>query len=84
MAHSINDQLIKLSEAYAAHKNVSHWRVSFLARGDGQFFRRLKAGKGCSVRTAEMVLSFFSDHWPADLEWPRDISRPSVTKKETA
>ena len=27
--------LIELSAAYAKHLNLSHWRVSFLVRGDG-------------------------------------------------
>ncbi len=29
------------------------------------------------VRTKVRILQWFSDHWPADLEWPPDISRPA-------
>lgn len=72
--------LIHLSDAYAAHHNISHWRVSFLARGDGCFFKRLREGGGCTLRTAAKVTQWFSDNWPADLQWPRDITRPPKTK----
>lgn len=84
MSSDTHKNLIDLSLAYAAHTGLSHWRVSFLVRGDGQFFRRLADGKSCTVRTATQVLQWFSDHWPADLEWPRDIPRPPKSKKEAA
>lgn len=83
MIHAPYQHLIDLCDAYALHANVSHWRVSFLVRGDGQFFKRLKEGKGCTVKTASAALQWFSDNWPADLEWPRDIPRPSK-KREAA
>lgn len=68
--------LVTLSDAYAGHLGLSHWRVSYLARGDGQFFQRLRSGAGCTVRTQQKVLTWFADNWPADLDWPSDIPRP--------
>lgn len=77
--------LIILADAYAQHLNVSHWRVAFLVRGDGQFFKRLRDGKGCTVKTAVRTVQWFSDHWPSDLEWPAGIPRPpKPTPKEAA
>lgn len=76
--------LIDLGSAYASHTNLSHWRVSFLMRGDGQFLRRLGEGKSCTLKTATIAMQWFSDYWPADLEWPRHIPRPSKSKKEAA
>lgn len=35
-------------------------------------------------KTYRYFLDFFSQHWPADLEWPRDIARPASTSKERA
>ncbi|UOA25938.1 hypothetical protein DSM107133_00627 [Pseudosulfitobacter sp. DSM 107133] len=72
--------LLDLADAYALHANVTHWRVSFLVRGDGQFFERLRKGGGCTVKTAQKVHQWFSDHWPADLTWPSDIPRPRKKK----
>lgn len=82
MSTDIQTHMTTLCAAYAAHTNLSHWRVSFLARGDGQFFKRLSEGKGCTVKTAAQVIQWFADSWPSDLEWPRSIPRPSKTKKE--
>ena len=84
MSSDTHNHLIELCAAYAKHLNLSHWRVSFLARGDGQFFRRLTEGSGCTIKTAARVLAWFSDNWPADLEWPRHIPRPPKSKKEAA
>lgn len=84
MSSNPHTQLTTLCDAYASHMNLSHWRVSFLARGDGQFFKRLKDGCSCTVKTASAIFQWFADNWPSDLEWPRDIPRPPKSKKEAA
>src|SRR5437868_194658 len=84
MSSDIHKHLTDLGTAYASHTHLSHWRVSFLVRGDGQFLRRLGEGKSCTLRTAAAAMKWFSDNWPADLEWPRDIPRPAKTKSEAA
>ncbi len=84
MSTDTHAHLISLSDAYGAHMNVSRWRVSFLARGDGMFFKRLSEGSSCTLKTDTLVLQWFADNWPADLEWPRHIPRPPKTKKEAA
>ncbi len=76
--------LIDLSEAYAAHRGISHWRVSVLVGCGGGFFNGLKnSGASCTLKTAARVLGWFNANWPADLEWPRHIPRPKK-KKEAA
>lgn len=84
MSSDTHTHLISLCDAYAAHTNLSRWRVSFLARGDGMFFKRLAEGSSCTLRTATRVIQWFSDNWPSDLEWPRSIPRPEKSKKEAA
>lgn len=84
MSSDTHTHLIDLSEAFAGHLNLSHWRVSFLARGDGQFFKRLREGRGCTIKTAAMLFQWFSDNWPTDLEWPRDVPRPPKSRKDAA
>ena len=81
MSTDIHKDLIDLADAFAGHMRISHWRVSYLTRGDGQFFKRLREGKGCTVKTASAVFSWFDANWPADLAWPRDIPRPSRSKE---
>lgn len=73
--------LVTLAESFAAHRALSLSTVSTYARNDGKFFIRLKGGAGCTVRTAATVAQWFSDNWPDDLEWPRDIARPAKSRR---
>jgi len=80
MENATRNNSIRLCAAFAKRQNVSHWRVSFLARRDGPFCKRLGDGKSCTLTKAARVMRWFSDTRPADLEWPRDIARPDKTK----
>lgn len=42
---------------------------------------RLRRGQQSRItkNTAATALNYFSQHWPADLEWPRNIARPAST-----
>ena len=73
--------LIELAEAYCAHTGRTLSTVSTYASGDGKKFKHLKAGGGCTVRTASSVLAWFDANWPADLTWPKHIARPSAQSK---
>lgn len=84
MENATSKHLVDLANLYGAHHNVSHWRVSFLARGNGQFFRGLGEGKSCTLKTAAAVLQWFSDNWPDDLAWPKDIARPPRGSRRAA
>lgn len=49
---------------------------------DGNYFRRMKEeDAGCTLRTYEKLVLWFSTNWPADLEWPEDVPRPDVDDK---
>lgn len=76
--------LITLAETYAAHRGLTISTVSTYAAGDGKFFGKLKGPASCTLKTAESVLEWFAESWPADLEWPVDIERPDQSKKDAA
>lgn len=78
MRQASTDQIIRLADMYAAHRNLSHWRVSFLMRGNGKFIDNLRTGKTktCTLTTYEKCMAWAVENWPEDLEWPRDIPRP--------
>lgn len=76
--------LITLAETMAAHQGVTHFAISMRALGKGDFFKKLMSGGDCRTATAARVLGWFSETWPDDLEWPRDIPRPPKSKKEAA
>ncbi len=76
--------IVKQAEAYCAHTGKTLSTVGSYAVRDGKFFLRLGNGGGCTLRTAKRVIEWFSDNWPTDLEWPREIPRPTPNKKEAA
>ena len=79
----MNEQsLVDLGQRFADARGISLWRVGFLAAGDGKFFARLQGGRSCTLRVAQNVVQYLSDHWPAGLEWPTDILRPA-SRRET-
>lgn len=82
MAQDTHAQLLRLSEVFGEHRGISHWRVSALVGQSGRFFKRLRDGQSCTLKTAESVMQWFSAHWPADLPWPEDIPRPAVAAAE--
>lgn len=71
------ESIIRLCEVYAARRGLSLSTVSTYAAAAGDFYKRLKAGHDLTTRRAARVIQWFSDHWPADLEWPPDIPRPT-------
>lgn len=77
--------LLTLADSLAAHLGVTHFAISMRALRKGDFFKKLRQpDAGCHIRTAERLMRWFSDNWPSDLEWPRDIPRPPKAKKEAA
>lgn len=75
------DTLTTVADVYAGHLGLTLSTVSTYAANDGKFFDRLKGPASCTLRRASRVLQWFSDHWPADLEWPADIPRPPKSKE---
>ncbi|MCB1395948.1 MAG: hypothetical protein KDJ98_08240 [Rhodobacteraceae bacterium] len=73
--------LTTLAETMATHQGVTHYAISMRALGKGDFFKKLIAGGDCRTATAARVLSWFDANWPADLEWPRDIPRPTAKRR---
>ena len=75
------EALIHLAQRFAEARNITLWRVGFLAAGDGKFFARLQAGRTCTLRVAHAVVRYLSERWPADCEWPAGIPRPAPGRR---
>lgn len=76
--------LTTLASILAAHVGRSDVTVAKWCGLHTRLFSRLRRGLGCRVDTYNAALAAFSDLWPRDLEWPRDIPRPPKSKKEAA
>lgn len=75
------EHVIQLADAYVMHTGLKLSSVSTYATNDGKWLSGLKAGTtGCTVGRAARVTKWFSDNWPVNLAWPRDVPRPSKVK----
>lgn len=69
--------LLALCELYCKAIGLSESTISQRATKNPYYFSRLRARQGSTVKTYNRVLRWFSDHWPTDEPWPRDIPRPA-------
>ena len=70
-------RLIWLVETYAAMRSQTPGRVCRDIIGDAKLITRLRAGRSCTLRIANALISHISNLWPAAAEWPSDIPRPT-------
>ncbi len=70
--------IITLAETYCAHRKRKLSTISTYAVGDGKRFKHFKNDGGCTLKTAARAVAWFDTNWPADLAWPKHITRPSV------
>jgi hypothetical protein len=75
------EMILKLARAYSEHRRLSINTVSTYAANDGKLFKNFaERDAQCTLRRAGILVQWFSDNWPADLEWPKEIVRPIPRK----
>lgn len=77
-----NEQLYTLLKTYADHVGRAPATIARRAGAYAHLPKRLEEGAGCSVRTMNDLAVWFSDNWPDDLEWPRNIPRPKAQPQQ--
>lgn len=74
--------IIELAQTLATYEAVTHFAISMRIFGKGDFFHGMIAkNRDCRTQTAERVMTWFDKNWPADLEWPKHVARPSAAAK---
>lgn len=73
---TLKDHLVKVATTYAAEKGLSLSRVSTIVFGDGKVLDRLQGSADLTTSRFEGAMLWFSNNWPADLEWPEGVTRP--------
>ena len=73
----LREQVLTLSAAYSKKVGKSEARLGTIIRNHGSFFRNMRRGGDCTTRNAESTVQWFSNNWPDDLPWPKDIVRPA-------
>ena len=76
--------IARLIRTYAASRAISESYASRLASGSGDTLHRIDTGASLTTRRAGRIIQWLFDHWPADLEWPSDIPRPTPRAEDEA
>ncbi|MBN9235155.1 MULTISPECIES: hypothetical protein [Phyllobacteriaceae] len=66
-----------LLAAYREKVDRAESTIGRFCAGDGDFFDRLRSGKGFNVRTYDRVARWFLSNWPTNASWPDDVPRPT-------
>ena len=69
--------VLTLFTLYCGRTGKSAARVSTLIWNHGGRQKRIQEGGDLTTRSYERACQWFSDRWPADLDWPEDIPRPA-------
>ncbi|GEP11796.1 hypothetical protein [Methylobacterium gnaphalii] len=74
----LKQQVILVSEVYCRAVGRSENRVSTVVFGAGHRIKGLRQGKRMSSDGLEDGLAWFSSHWPPEVEWPSQVTRPAT------
>ena len=80
---SANLQILSLSDLYSRKTGKKESTIASYSAKQAYAFRRLREGCSITIRRANKITQWFSDHWPADLLWPEDIPRPEPAAELT-
>ena len=73
---NLRDQLIAVSDSYAAHRGLSRARISTIVFSSGMALDRIVAGRDLNTGSFERAMQWFSENWPDGAVWPDDVPRP--------
>jgi hypothetical protein len=84
MEAELKAHMVKVGTRFSVATGLASSTVGMRVARDGRFFDRLTDGRGFTVKTYDNVLQWFSDHWPDNAEWPRDVPRPEPHRNGAA
>lgn len=77
MENDLKQHLMSCATAFAEKRNMKLTTLGRKAANDSPFFTRLMESRtSFTARKYDEIIQWFSDHWPADLDWPAAVVRP--------
>lgn len=75
---TLREELISVSDCYAAAMKIGRQRVSTIVLQRGATLQKIADGVAdVTTATFERAMQWFSDNWPDDAAWPDGIARPA-------
>ena len=78
MESDLKRHLLDCAAVFAASRSLEMVTVARLAAGDWRFFERIEGGASFTARKYDSIMAWFSANWPAELDWPTEVPRPSA------
>jgi len=83
MENELRSNLMACASAFASARELNLTTLGRLAAGDWRFFDRVEKGSTTfTARKYDEVIRWFSERWPDGVEWPSDVTRPTVSSVE--
>ena len=72
-------QLLHVADAYARAVGLSRSRISTIVLNRGATLDAIASGSAdVTTGTFEKAMDWFSENWPANVEWPGEVARPKA------
>jgi hypothetical protein len=78
MPMAMKDQIIIVADRYAAAVGIGRKRLSTIVFNRGAKIDDIADGGDLATGTYERAMRWFSENWPASVEWPEGIDRPDT------
>jgi hypothetical protein len=76
---NLRDQLITVADAYCLARQLSRSRVSTIVFNAGMTLDRIASGRDLATGSFERAMRWFSQNWPEEAKWPKNIERPRTS-----
>jgi hypothetical protein len=83
MESELKDNLRTVGGLFCSKTKLAPSTVWARAAKDARFLSRVESGKGFTVKTYDTAIRWFSDNWPADMDWPVGVERPQEAEAST-
>ena len=78
------ENLLLVAETWSRCRGYQLSTVSLYMGGSGDTLLRLQRGGDLTSRRLAGYMQFFSDNWPDNAEWPSNVERPVMSKRDAA
>lgn len=75
---AMKDQIVIVADRYAAAVGIGRKRLSTIVFNRGAKIDDIADGGDLATGTFERAMRWFSENWPAAVEWPEGIDRPGT------
>ncbi len=81
---NMRDKIVAVADAYCLATSMSRSRLSTIVFSNGLRLDQIADDSDLTTGSYEKAMQWFSDNWPENTSWPKDIQRPVPSIVEAA